>query len=71
MGNVVAFYKALPQGKAQEIQPRGLIGRYKAKYFDGDNATGKPIFHLAVSILFGGYALEYYFHHAGGHHEEH
>ncbi|GMM37852.1 F1F0 ATP synthase subunit F [Saccharomycopsis crataegensis] len=69
MNNVVAFYKALPQGKAAEIQPRGVIGRYRAKYFDGDNASGKPIFHLALTILIGGYSLEYYFHHAaGGHH---
>ncbi|CAR29148.1 hypothetical protein ZYGR_0Z00690 [Zygosaccharomyces rouxii] len=62
IGNVVQFYKSLPQGPAPAIKPTGLISKYKAKYFDGDNASGKPLWHLAVSILVMGYSLEYYFH---------
>ncbi|SCU93373.1 LAMI_0E14136g1_1 [Lachancea mirantina] len=69
---VVQFYKALPQGPAPAYKPSGLVGRYKAKYFDGDNASGKPLLHLAGFILVLGYSMEYYFHlrhHKGG--EEH
>ncbi|QLG72080.1 hypothetical protein HG535_0C04340 [Zygotorulaspora mrakii] len=62
IANVVQFYKSLPQGPAAQIKPSGVIGRYKAKYFDGNNASGKPLWHLAVSILLMGYSLEYYFH---------
>ncbi|AQZ10001.1 ATP17 (YDR377W) [Zygosaccharomyces parabailii] len=60
--NVVQFYKSLPQGSAPAVKPSGLIGRYKAKYFDGDNASGKPLWHLALAIMTMGYSLEYYFH---------
>lgn len=62
IANVVAFYRSLPQGPAAAIKPSGVIGRYKAKYFDGDNATGKPLWHLALSILVMGYSMEYFFH---------
>lgn len=68
---MVSFYKSLPQGNAAEIKPSGLIGRYKAKYFDGANASGKPILHLALAILTLGYSMDYYFHlrhHKNGEH---
>lgn len=69
ISNVVQFYKSLPQGQAAAVKPTGFVGRYKAKYFDGENASGKPLWHLALSILIMGYSLEYYFHlrhHKGG-----
>lgn len=62
IANVVSFYKSLPQGEAQSVKPSGLIGRYKAKFFDGDNASGKPLLHLALGIVGLGYSMEYYFH---------
>ncbi|CAR56728.1 F1F0 ATP synthase subunit f [Kluyveromyces lactis] len=71
IANVVSFYKSLPQGEAAAVKPSGLIGRYKAKFFDGENASGKPLLHLAIGILTLGYSMEYYFHlrhHKGGEH---
>ncbi|CAM9015181.1 unnamed protein product [Wickerhamomyces anomalus] len=69
--NVVQFYKSLPQGERAPNQPFGPIARYKEKYFNGDNATGKPLLHLAGFILIFGYSCEYYFHlrhHKNGEH---
>ncbi|EDO15155.1 hypothetical protein Kpol_440p1 [Vanderwaltozyma polyspora DSM 70294] len=68
---VVKFYQSLPQGKAVQQQPSGVIGRYKAKFFDGDNASGKPILHLALAVLTLGYTMEYYFHLRHHKHDEH
>ncbi|AET39663.1 F1F0 ATP synthase subunit f Ecym_4640 [Eremothecium cymbalariae DBVPG len=62
ISNVVSFYKSLPQGPAQVVKPTNLIGKYKAKYFDDENASGKPLLHLALFILGLGYSMEYYFH---------
>jgi hypothetical protein len=33
MKRVVSFYEKLPRGPAPQTQPKGLIGRYQAKYF--------------------------------------
>jgi hypothetical protein len=38
MQRVVSFYEKLPRGAAPEIKPKGLVGRYQAKYF-GKNAS--------------------------------
>jgi F-type H+-transporting ATPase subunit f len=38
MQRVVNFYEKLPRGSAAEIKPKGLLGRYQAKYF-GKNAS--------------------------------
>ncbi|KAH3666569.1 hypothetical protein WICMUC_005638 [Wickerhamomyces mucosus] len=62
LAQVVEFYKALPQGPAPQIKATGPIAKYKAAFFDGDNASGKPLLHLAGFILVFGYSLEYYFH---------
>ncbi|ODV97490.1 hypothetical protein PACTADRAFT_36924 [Pachysolen tannophilus NRRL Y-2460] len=62
MEQVVSFYKKLPQGEASFPKPSGLIGRYRAKHFDGDNASGAPLLHISVAIIALGYSLEYYFH---------
>ncbi|KAH3900260.1 probable ATP synthase subunit f, mitochondrial [Saccharomycodes ludwigii] len=69
ISNVVSFYKTLPQGSAPVVKPSGVIGRYKAKFFDGDNASGKPLLHLAGFILVMGYTIEYLTHLR--HHKEH
>ncbi|WLF76340.1 ATP synthase f chain, mitochondrial precursor [Lodderomyces elongisporus] len=60
MQEVVSFYKKLPQGPAPAAKKSANpLLRYKAAYFDGDNASGKPLLHLAVAVLLFGYALEY------------
>lgn len=71
VANMVKFYQALPQGRATTGKSTGLVSWYKAKYFDGNNASGKPLLHLCASILIIGYSIEYYFHlrhHKGDHH---
>ena len=40
MQRVVSFYEKLPRGAAPEVQAKGLLGRYQAKYF-GKNASAK------------------------------
>ena len=62
IANVVHFYKSLPQGPAPAIKANTRLARYKAKYFDGDNASGKPLWHFAIGIIAFGYSMEYYFH---------
>ncbi|CCK69584.1 F1F0 ATP synthase subunit f KNAG_0C04830 [Huiozyma naganishii CBS 8797] len=64
VANMVNFYQSLPQGPAPKAgaNRNGIIGWYKAKYFDGENASGKPLMHLALSIVLLGYSMEYYFH---------
>ncbi|CCE65085.1 hypothetical protein TPHA_0J02650 [Tetrapisispora phaffii CBS 4417] len=71
INKVVDFYKRLPQGSQPAAAPNGLVARYKAKYFDGDNAGLKPVVHLVAGILVLGYSMEYYFHlrhHKNGEH---
>ncbi|OLL23062.1 ATP synthase subunit f, mitochondrial [Neolecta irregularis DAH-3] len=62
MARIVDFYSKLPRGPKQDVQSLGLIGRYKQKYFDGDNASGVPLLHLIGSLLVIGYSMQYYFH---------
>ncbi|CCD22605.1 F1F0 ATP synthase subunit f NDAI_0A04490 [Naumovozyma dairenensis CBS 421] len=75
--NVVDFYKLLPKGpaaKTKDLSKLSPIGRYKARYFDGENASGKPIIHLVLAIVTLGYSMEYYFHlrhHKNGEGAEH
>ena len=38
MQNVVSFYEKLPRGAAPEIKAKGLLERYRARYF-GKNAS--------------------------------
>ncbi|KAM3067237.1 ATP synthase f chain, mitochondrial precursor [Clarireedia jacksonii] len=61
MARVVSFYEKLPRGPAPEIKPKGLMGRYQAKYF-GKNASGTPIIHVLAFLVAIGYAQNYYFH---------
>ncbi len=63
MANVVSFYKALPRGDAPASKPGfSLVARYKAKYFNDDAASGKPLLHVSAVVLIVGYSLEYYYH---------
>lgn len=52
---VVSFYKALPKGAEPAKRSRGI----KAKYFDGDNASGKPIIATIAVLMLLGYTIEY------------
>jgi F-type H+-transporting ATPase subunit f len=38
MQRVVSFYEKLPRGAAPAVKPKGLMGRYQARYF-GKNAS--------------------------------
>ncbi|KAK6460244.1 ATP synthase f chain mitochondrial precursor [Scheffersomyces coipomensis] len=70
MAEVVSFYKKLPTGPApaakKAINP---LARYRAAYFDGDNASGKPLVHLAIAVIILGYTWEYQTHLK--HHKDH
>ncbi|CAG57791.1 uncharacterized protein GVI51_A02849 [Nakaseomyces glabratus] len=72
IANVVSFYKSLPQGPATAANNAGygrFLGKYKSKYYDGENASGKPIWHLSLAVITFGYSLEYFFHLR--HHKDH
>lgn len=43
MQRVISFYEKLPRGSAQEVKPKGLIGRYQAKYF-GKNPSAARMY---------------------------
>ncbi|KOS15478.1 hypothetical protein Malapachy_2548 [Malassezia pachydermatis] len=64
---VVSFYKALPKGSEPEKRATGI----KAKYFDGKNASGKPLVWTIAGLMLFGYTLEYnghLKHHKNAHH---
>lgn len=70
MADVVAFYKQLPSGPAPAAKASSNpFSKYKAAYFDGDNASGKPLVHLAVAVITLGYIWEYNSHLK--HHKDH
>ncbi|KAJ9475181.1 ATP synthase subunit f, mitochondrial [Pseudozyma hubeiensis] len=67
MESVVGFYKSLPKGEAP--QKRG--GGIKARYFDGKNASGKPIVATLFTLFLIGYSIDYaqhLRHHKNNHH---
>jgi F-type H+-transporting ATPase subunit f len=43
MQRVVSFYEKLPRGAAPEVKPKGLMGRYRARYF-GKNASAARMY---------------------------
>lgn len=61
MARIVSFYEKLPRGPAQEVKPKGIFGRYQARYF-GKNPSATPIIHVIIFALGIGYAQNYYFH---------
>ena len=72
MQRVVEFYSKLPKGPAPKASP-GLnpFARYKARYMDGENASGAPLFHAMLGLFLVGYTIEYNMHlkfHKNNHH---
>ncbi|KAI9606951.1 hypothetical protein KEM48_001720 [Puccinia striiformis f. sp. tritici PST-130] len=59
MQRVVEFYSKLPKGPAPKASP-GLnpFARYKARYMDGENASGAPLFHAMLGLFLVGYTIE-------------
>ncbi|PRQ71825.1 Mitochondrial F1-F0 ATP synthase subunit F of fungi-domain containing protein, partial [Rhodotorula toruloides] len=63
MAKVVEFYSALPKGPA----PKKRVGaspfaRYKARYFDGPNASAAPFLHVIGGLFLLGYTIDYNMH---------
>ncbi|KZV74248.1 hypothetical protein PENSPDRAFT_573199 [Peniophora sp. CONT] len=52
---LVAFYSKLPKGPA----PAPAAVSLKAKFFDGANASGKPLVYGIIGIFLIGYTLDY------------
>ncbi|PKI83578.1 hypothetical protein MVES_002440 [Malassezia vespertilionis] len=52
---VVDFYKALPKGN----EPQKHSSSIKSKYFNGKNASGKPLVFIIGFLMVFGYTLEY------------
>lgn len=60
---MLLVHAQLPKGPITKSSP-GLnpVARYKARYFEGDNASGAPFIH-AIGILFlVGYTIDYNMH---------
>ncbi|KAK6512075.1 ATP synthase f chain, mitochondrial precursor [Arthrobotrys musiformis] len=55
MARLVELYTKLPKGPAPKIEGKGLIGRYKAKYFDGENASAARTFTSYPYLCSSGY----------------
>ncbi|KZV61178.1 unnamed protein product [Peniophora sp. CBMAI 1063] len=55
---LVAFYSKLPKGPA----PPPPAASLKAKFFDGKNASGKPLVYGIIGIFLIGYTLDYQMH---------
>ncbi|WFD32177.1 ATP synthase f chain, mitochondrial precursor [Malassezia sp. CBS 17886] len=53
--SVVGFYKALPKASEPEMRSSGI----KERYFNGKNASGKPIVATIGLLMLVGYTLEY------------
>jgi hypothetical protein len=54
MKRVVSFYEKLPRGPAPKVEAKGLLGRYQAKHFGGDNASAKRTCSLDSNTYLGG-----------------
>ncbi|KAK9900590.1 hypothetical protein P389DRAFT_192854 [Cystobasidium minutum MCA 4210] len=64
MENVLDFYSKLPKGPASNPSAKSLnpFARYKARYFEGKNASGAPIVHAIIGIFLIGYTVDYQMH---------
>jgi F-type H+-transporting ATPase subunit f len=49
MQRVVSFYEKLPRGSAPDVKPKGLLGRYQARYF-GKNASAARMFVPCICL---------------------
>ncbi|KAF3938087.1 hypothetical protein ABW19_dt0205720 [Dactylella cylindrospora] len=56
MARLVELYNKLPKGPAPKEAPKGLLGRYKAKYFDGENQSGARTYLFAIPAYFSSYS---------------
>ncbi|KAG9031689.1 ATP synthase f chain, mitochondrial precursor [Tulasnella sp. JGI-2019a] len=63
--SVVDFYSKLPKGPLPTSASSGI----RAKYFDGNNASGKPLVAFIGGMILFGYTLDY--HSAFKHHKNH
>ncbi|KJA16314.1 hypothetical protein HYPSUDRAFT_207186 [Hypholoma sublateritium FD-334 SS-4] len=57
LGPLVDFYSKLPKGSATT-----RVSGIKGRYFDGANASGKPIVALIVAIFGISYTIDYNMH---------
>ncbi|EGW34589.1 ATP synthase f chain mitochondrial precursor [Spathaspora passalidarum NRRL Y-27907] len=63
MADVVSFYQKLPKGAAPAPKPTANpFTKYYRAYFEGDNASGKPLLHLIALVVVVGYTWEYQSH---------
>lgn len=53
------IFVQLPKGPASNPSTKSLnpLARYKARYFDGKNASGAPLVHAIVGIFLIGYTI--------------
>jgi len=60
LASLSRFYKNLPKGAAPPPPPaKGLLGRYRAKYLDDQNASAAPILHVMLFVGLVGYYMDY------------
>ncbi len=43
MQRVVSFYEKLPRGAAPDVQAKGLLGRYQARYFGKNPSVARKL----------------------------
>ncbi|KAK7682332.1 hypothetical protein QCA50_014536 [Cerrena zonata] len=55
---LVNFYSKLPKGSA----PASAVGGIKARYFNGKNASGKPLVATIFGLFLIGYTIDYQMH---------
>lgn len=55
LGPLVNFYSKLPKGPAPAPAVRG----FKARFFNGQNASGAPILFTILAIFGLGYTIDY------------
>ncbi|WOO80992.1 ATP synthase subunit f, mitochondrial [Vanrija pseudolonga] len=54
---VIDFYSKLPKGPATEVS-----GGIRGRYFEGKNASGKPILATIGALFLIGYTIDYQMH---------
>lgn len=59
MSRVIDFYSKLPRGMPKKDAPKGFLGRYKARHFDGEHVSAKPLLHAVIGLFLLGYTLQY------------
>ncbi|KAG8949177.1 ATP synthase f chain, mitochondrial precursor [Tulasnella sp. 424] len=65
--SIVEFYSKLPKGPLPSSASSGI----RARYFDGKNASGKPLVAFIGGMMVFGYTIDYHMHlkhHKHGHH---